>query len=87
MLSQTVDASNWVEQSFFRKNPATIAVDRQELFTVQAIHNHQDDRIYAVNKEDVPLNEPIAYERQNLIVRAGVASTGEKTPLIFIEEW
>ena len=61
----------------------------RKLFTVQAIHHHQHDRIYAVNKEDIPLNERIAHKRQNpasVMVWAGVTSTGEKTPLIFIEE-
>ena len=43
----------------------------------------------AVNKEDILLNERIAYKRQKpayVMVWAGVTSTGEKTPLIFIEE-
>ena len=61
----------------------------KKLLTVQAIHNHQNDRIYAVNKEDIPLNEQIAYKRQkpkSVMVWADVTTTGEKTPLIFIEE-
>ena len=52
------------------------------------MHNHQNARIYAVSR-DIPLNEQIAYRRQNpasVMVWAGVTSTGDKTPLIFIEE-
>ena len=52
--------------------------DRQ---TVPAIHNHQNDRIYAVNKEDIPLNERVVYKRQkpeSVMVWASVTSTGEK---------
>ena len=33
----------------------------EKLFTVQAIHNNQNDRIYSVNKEDILLNERITY--------------------------
>ena len=43
-----------------------------------------------MNKEDIPLNERIANKLQkpaSVMVWAGVTSTGEETPLIFIEEW
>ena len=56
----------------------------ERLFTDQAI-----DRMYAMNKKDIPLNERIAFKCQkpaSILVWAGVTSTGEKTPLIFIEE-
>ena len=61
----------------------------EKLLVIQAIHNHQNGRIYAVNKEDIPLNERIAYKRQkpaSVMVWAGVTSTGEKPPLIFTVE-
>ena len=61
----------------------------EKLFTVQATRNHQNDWIYAVNKEVIPLNKRIGHKRQNpasVMVWAGVTSAGEKTPLIFIEE-
>ena len=61
----------------------------EELFTVQAVHNHQNDQIYEVNKDDIPLNERLMFQRQkpaSVMVWGGVTSTGEKTPLIFIEE-
>ena len=38
----------------------------EKLFTVQAVHNHQNDRIYAVNKDDIPLNERLMFQRQKL---------------------
>ena len=53
------------------------------------MHNHQNDRIYAVNKDDIPLNERLMFQKQkpaSVMVWGGVTSTGEKTPLIFIEE-
>ena len=70
-----------------RQSP--VLLTDKTLFTVQAIHNHQNDRIYAANKKDIPLYEGIAHNRQkpeSVMVRAGVTSTGEKPPLILIEE-
>ncbi|XP_076067677.1 uncharacterized protein LOC143040467 [Oratosquilla oratoria] len=61
----------------------------EKLFTVKAVHNHQNDRIYAVHKEDIPLNELLMFRRQkpaSVMVWGGVTSTGQKTPLIFIDE-
>ena len=70
------------------RKPPVLWTDKK-LFTVQEIYNHQNDWIYAVNKEDIPLNEGIAYKRKKIasvIVWAGVTSTVEKTPLNIIEE-
>ena len=61
----------------------------EKLFTVQAIHNTQNDRFYAQQKEDILVNEQIANQCQkpaSVMVWAGVISTGEKIPLIVIEE-
>ena len=61
----------------------------EKLFTVQAVHNHQNDRIYAVNKGDIPLNDRLMFQRPkpaSVMVWAGVTSTGKKTPLFFNEE-
>ena len=44
---------------------------------------------YTVNKDGIPLNEKLMFQRQkpaSVMVWGGVTSTGEKTPLIFIEE-
>lgn len=61
----------------------------EKLFTVQAVHNHQNDRIYAVNKRDIPLNDRLMFRRQkpaSVMVWAGATSSGKKSPLFFIEE-
>ena len=61
----------------------------EKLFTVYDVHNHQNDRIGAANKQDIPLNSRLMFQRQkpaSAIVWAGVASTGEKTFLFLIEE-
>ena len=56
----------------------------EKLFTVQAVHNYQNDRIRAANKQDIPLNNRLMFQRQkpaSVMVLAGVPSTGEKTLL------
>ena len=61
----------------------------EKLFTVQAIHNHQNDRIWIPNKDMVPVERCSSFRRQkpsSMMVWAGVTSTGLKTPLIFIDE-
>ena len=61
----------------------------EKLFTVQAIHNHQNDRIWIPNKDMVPVERCSSFRRQkpsSVMVWAGVTSTGLKTPLIFIDE-
>ena len=68
--------------------PPVLWTDKK-LFTVQAIHNLQNDRIYAVNKSDIPLNDRLISLRQkpaSVMVWAGVTCTGDKTLLIFIEK-
>ena len=61
----------------------------EKLFSVQAVHNPQNDRIYAVNKSGIHLNDRLMFRRQkpaSVMVWTGVTFTGEKNPLIFIEE-
>ena len=61
----------------------------EKLFTVQAIHNHQNYRIWIPNKDMVPVERCSSFRRQkpsSVMVWAGVTSTGLKTPLIFIDE-
>ena len=53
------------------------------------IHNPQNDLIYAVNKEDIPLNERITHKCQkpaSVMVWAGITTTGEKKTFIIVEE-
>ena len=60
-----------------------------KLFTIQAIHDHQNVRVYSRRKEDIPVELRTAFRRQkppSVMVWAGVTSDGRKTPLIFIEE-
>jgi len=61
----------------------------EKLFTVQAIHNAQNDRIWIENKDSVPAEQQTSFRRQkpaSVMVWAGVTSTGLKSPLIFIDE-
>jgi len=61
----------------------------EKLFTVQAIHNAQNDRKWLKNKNSIPVEQRTSFRRQkpaSVMVWAGVTSTGLKTPLIFIDE-
>ena len=61
----------------------------EKLFTVQGIHNTQNDRVWARNVKDIPEEHQISFQCQkpaSVMVGAGVTSCGLKTPLIFIEE-
>ena len=61
----------------------------EKLFTVQAIHNAQNDRVWARNVKDIPKEHRISFRHQkpaSVMVWAGITSSGLKTPLIFIEE-
>ena len=40
----------------------------EELFTVQAVHNPQNDWIYAVNKSDISLNDRLMFGDRNLLL-------------------
>ena len=60
----------------------------EKLFTVQAINNSQNDRIWIESKDSVPFEDQTLFRRQkpaSVMVWAGVTSTGLKTHLIFIE--
>ena len=66
----------------------TSSLDDEKIFTIQAIHNSQNDRIWIESKDSVPFERRTSFRRQkpaSVMVWAGVTSTGLKTPLIFIE--
>ena len=61
----------------------------EKLFTVQAIHNAQNDRVWARNVKNIPKEHRISFQHQkpaSVMVWAGITSCGLETPLIFIEE-
>ena len=61
----------------------------EKLFTVQAVHNPQNDRVWCENKDSVTIEQKTLFRRQKtafVMVWAGVTSSGQKTPLVFIEE-
>ena len=67
----------------------TILWTDEKLFTIQAIHNPQNDRIWTKNKESVPVELRTSLRRQkpaSVMVWAGVTSNGLKTPLIFVQD-
>lgn len=53
------------------------------LFIIDKIHNHQNNPIYAMNKDDIPLNKLIASKGQKptpIIFWVGVTSSHGMTP-------
>ena len=68
--------------------PTVLCTD-EKLFTVQTIHNSQNDRIWTKNKESVPFELRTSFRRQkpaSVMVWAGIMSSGLKTPLVFVED-
>ena len=61
----------------------------EKLFTVQAVHNSQNDRVWGRSIAQIPVEQRTSFQRQkpaSVMVWAGVTSGGHKTPLIFIEK-
>ena len=61
----------------------------EKIFTVEAVTNTQNDRLYAHNAEDLPEGSRTHFRRMKpagVMVWAAVASDGSKSPLIFIKE-
>ena len=68
--------------------PTVIWTD-EKIFTVQRVWNRQNDRIWAVNLEDIPIGDRTQFCRQHpahIMVWGGVTCDGRKTPLIVIPE-
>ena len=67
----------------------TILWTDEKLFTIQAIHNPQNDHIWMKNKESVPVELQSSFRRQkpaSVMVWVGVTSNGLKTLLIFVKD-
>ncbi|KAF2345736.1 Heat shock factor (HSF)-type DNA-binding, partial [Trinorchestia longiramus] len=67
----------------------TVLWTDEELFTVQAIHDPQNDRVLCKNIENLPAGQCISFQRHkpaSVMVWAGVTSCGQKTPLVFIQQ-
>ena len=61
----------------------------EKIFTVQAVNNPQNDRVYAANPSDLPEGSRTHLRRQKptgVMVWAAVGSDGSTSPLVFIDE-
>lgn len=61
----------------------------EKIFTVEAVTNTQNDRLYAHNAGELPEGSRTHFRRMKpagVMVWAAVASDGSKSPLVFIEE-
>ncbi len=60
-----------------------------KLFTIQAVHNHQNDQVLGPNKEALGIKVLSHFWHQipaAVMCWAGVTTDAQKTPLVFIEE-
>eukprot|EP00096_Caligus_rogercresseyi_P011139 TRINITY_DN4292_c0_g1_i1.p1 TRINITY_DN4292_c0_g1~~TRINITY_DN4292_c0_g1_i1.p1 ORF type:complete len:180 (-),score=16.23 TRINITY_DN4292_c0_g1_i1:127-666(-) len=65
------------------------SLPQTKIFTVQATHNSQNDRVLSRKKEDIPVQLRTLFRRQkppSVMVWAEVTSDGKKAPIIFVEE-
>ena len=88
-IDKRLERSKWIQNWFRQGTGASVIWTDEKLFTVQAVHNHQNDRILAKNIRNIPVNEKTMFRRQkpaSVMVWAGVTSCGQKTPIIFIPE-
>ena len=63
-----------------------IVFSDEKIFTIEAYHNHQNDRIWA---QKSPLSKKIvshSQHPQSAMVWAGICAS-DKTPLVFVEPW
>ncbi len=61
----------------------------EKFFTIEAIHNVQNNCVLGRTQDSIPKNHLIAIRRQkpsSIMVWAGIMSNRKKTPLVFIEE-
>ena len=75
-------------QSFWRLHTAPVFWTDEKLFTVEAVHNTQNDWTWAKNVENISVEQRIAFRCQkpaSIMVWDDVTSCGQKAPLIFIE--
>ena len=67
----------------------TVLWTDEKLFTVQAVHNAQNDRVWRQSINKIPEKHRISFKRQkpsSVMVWVGVTSSGHKTSLVFIQE-
>ena len=72
-----------------RDTRSSVIWSDEKIFTVQQAWNRQNDRLWAVDLEAIPINQRTVFVRQHpahVMVWAGVTCDGRKTPLIVIPE-
>ena len=61
----------------------------EKLFTVQAVSNVQNDRVYAGSQSDPPERSRVQFRRQKpagVMVWAALGSDGSMSPMLFVED-
>ena len=90
-LTDGMKATRLEKCRLLKKRAATCGHDNflfsdEKIFTIEQIHNHQNDRVYAANLQSIDPNVKFVDHYQWWYgLGAGICSTG-KTPLVFIEK-
>ena len=72
-----------------RAGQKSIIWSDEKVFTVQAVNNPQNDRVYTANPGDLPVGSRAHLRRQKpagVMAWAAVESDGSTSPLVFIQD-
>ena len=78
-----------IRKKFLRAPQQEVIRTDEKIFTIERSHNRQNDRIWALSLENIPVNERTMFVRHHpaqIMVWGGVSDNGKKTPLIVIPE-
>lgn len=84
-----LDRGNLILQEMKRAAGKVLIWSDEKMFTVEAVTNKQNDRVYAHSPGDLSVNVRSHLRRQkptSVMVWAAVASDGRKSPLVVIDE-
>ena len=80
--------ANWVRHNFRKEDTLQILFSDEKMFDIDGIYNAQNDRIWAVDREEADKKDGVKQRRkfpQKVMVCLGACSKG-LTPLIILDE-
>lgn len=86
--SKRMKFANWLRHNFRKENTLRILFSDEKMFDLDGMYNAQNDRIWAVNREEADKRGGVQQKRkfpQKVIVWLGACSKG-LTPLIILDE-
>ena len=80
--------ANWIRNNFTHKETMRILFSDEKMFDIDGVHNHQNERVWAVSRAEADEKGGIKQKRkfpQKVMVWLGVCSKGV-SPLVIFEE-